>query len=228
MLAADDKRSPGTLDIGGWSGRIVVGLGLVAIAAASWFLRVKVPQIALALPLASVALVPIFLTGTRAQMPPAPVDLAVRMLRPARDAIASSLDLAHVELGTIGRVTASSIDEVRLAGAPKDRTPGLRAIELALATVPGGWSASPEVLVRFDAASPAARRIDRIAAGQRILRGRTKDENVVRLLPDEPTPDAAAALVARLLMSLEDRRARSGSAAPFRGRDRRVAAAALC
>jgi hypothetical protein len=84
------------------------------------------------------------------------------------------------------------------------------------------------VLVRFDAASPAARRIDRIAAGQRILRGRTKDENVVRLLPDEPTPDAAAALVARLLMSLEDRRARSGSAAPFRGRDRRVAAAALC
>jgi hypothetical protein len=235
MLAGGASRPASKLDIGGWSGRLVVGLGLVAIGAASWFLRVKVPQIALALPLASVALVPIFVTGTRAQMPPAPVDLAVRLLRPARDAIASSLDLAHVELGTIGRVTASphggtsaAIDEVRLAGAPKDRTPGLRAIELALATAPGGWSASPEVLVRFDAASAAARRIDRIAAGQRILRGRTKDENVVRLLPDEPTPDAAAALVARLLMSLEDRRARAGSAAPFRGRDRRVAAAALC
>jgi hypothetical protein len=235
ILADRATRPAGKLDIGGWSGRIVFGLVLIAIAVASWLLRAKVPQIALALPLASVALVPIFVTGTRAQMPPAAVDLAVRMLRPARDALASSLDLAHVELATIGRVTSAlhggtsaPIDEVRLAGAPKDRTPGLRAIELALAMAPGGWSASPEVLVRFDAASAAARRIDRIAAGQRILRGRTKDENVVRLLPDDPTPDAAAALVARLLMSLEDRRARAGSAPAFRGRDRRVAAAALC
>lgn len=239
MLGSAKAPSTGMLDLGGWSGLVVFALGFVVIAAASWFLRVKIPQIALALPLASTALIPLFLTGTRAQMPPAPVDLAAQMLRPARDALASSLDLTHVELKTIGRVTSASVDEVRLAGAPKDRTPGLRAIELALATAPGGWSASPEVLVRFDAASPAARRIDRLAAGQRILRGRTKDENVVRLLPEEPTADAAAALVARLLLSLEGRRASDrasetngagASRAPFRGRDRRVApmAAALC
>lgn len=240
MVTPVSERPAGMLDVGGWSGRLVLALGLVAIAAASYFLRAKIPQIALALPLASAALVPIFVTGTRAQMPPAPVDLAARVLRPARDALASSLDLSHVELKTIGRVTTNaSVDEVRLAGAPKDRTPGLRAIELALATAPGAWSASPEVLVRFDAASAAARRIDRLAAGQRILRGRTEDESVVRLLPDEPTADAAAALVARLLISLEGRRASdregaskgaSGSRAPFRGRDRRVAptAAALC
>lgn len=230
------KAASGALDLGGWTGRIVFALGLVAIAAASYFLRVKIPQIALALPLSATALLPIFLTGTRTQLPPAPVELAARMLRPARDAIASSIDLEHVELTTIGRVTASAIDEIRLTGAPKDKTPGLRAIELALATVPGGWGASPEVLVRFDAASPAARRIDRIATkGTRILRGRTKDENVVRLFPAEPTADAAAALVAQLLTSLEGRRAtdREGvrtSRAPFRGRERRVApsAPAVC
>jgi hypothetical protein len=235
MLAPAAPPPAGLLDLGGWSGRVVFALGLLTIGAAAYLLRVKIPQIALALPLSATALVPIFVTGTRAQMPPAPVDLAARMLRPARDVLASSVDLAHVELRTIGRVTSASIDEVRLAGTPRDRTPGLRAIELALATAPGGWSASPEVLVRFDAASAAARRIDRLAAGSRILRGRTKDENVVRLVPEEPTADAAAALVARLLVSLEGRRASdregaSGSRAPFRGRERRVApmAAALC
>lgn len=249
MVSVDaSKKTKSMLDIGGWSGRLAFALGVVAIAAASYFLRVKIPQVALALPLAATALVPIFVTGTRAQMPPAAVDLAARMLRPARDILASSLDLSHIELSTIGRVTSlksatsSGIDEVRLSGAPKDKTPGLRTIELALATAPGAWSASPEVLVRFDASSPAARRIDSIAAGQRIFRGRTKDENVVRLLPEEPTADAAAALVARLLVSLEGRRSsdREGAqdlaenpASPlrrgFKGRDRRApTAAALC
>ncbi|MBX3232728.1 MAG: hypothetical protein KIT84_43405 [Labilithrix sp.] len=215
------------LDLGATKGKIVFALFLVAVGVAAFFLRVKVPQIAIALPLVACAVVPVWLTGTRAQMPPAPVDLAARMLRPARDMIASSLDLAHVELGTIGRVTTgagAAIDEVRLAGAPKDKTPGLRAIELALATAPGSWGASPEVLVRFDARSPAAKRIDALAAGSKVLRGRADGENVVRLVPEEPTAGAAAALVARLLVSLEGRRAtdRNAPAPPFRGRDRRA------
>ena len=104
MVTARAPRPEGMLDIGGWSGRIVFALGLVAMAAAAYFLRTKVPQIALALPLASVALVPIFVTGTRAQMPPAPVDLAAQMLRPARDRFDVGLrciphdDLEHVPL----------------------------------------------------------------------------------------------------------------------------------
>jgi hypothetical protein len=221
------------LDLTCMRGRLTFLLLSAALGAAAFALRAKIPQVALALPLAAAALIPLFATGTRGQLPPAAVDLAARMLRPARDMIASSLDLAHVELATIGRVTKSAIDEVRLTGTPRDRIPGLRAIELALATAPGSWGASPEVLVRFDQSSAAARRIDRLANGSKILRGRAPGENVVRLVPEEPTAGSAAALVARLLADLEGRRAtdRGGDPLAFRGRDRRspaVAVTAVC
>jgi hypothetical protein len=171
-------------------------------------LRPYVPQIAIALPLTSAALVPIFVTGTRAQMLPTPTELAARILRPARDALASKIDLSHVELGTIGRVVGQdTVDEFRLVCAPRDRTPGLRAIELALATIPGGHGAVPEVFLRFDDGSPAADRVAQIAAGAAPVPGRTPEERVIRLAPEEPTPSAAAALLGKLLLSLEGRRA---------------------
>ncbi|GEM_PF-479436 len=181
--------------------------------AGAWFLRAHVPQIAIALPLSFAAVVPIFVTGTRAQLPPTPTELAVRMLRPARDALASVIDLEHAELSTVARVVegkdgeGESVDEVRLTCVPRDRTPGLRAIELALATSPGGHGAIPEVLVRFEDASATAERIAGLAAGVPIVPGRTAEERVLRLSPEEPTPTAAAALVGALVLGLEGRRA---------------------
>ena len=180
------------LDVANTRARLLLTAIAVGVGAGAWLLRAHVPQIAIALPLASAALLPIFVTGTRAQLAPTPTELAARLLRPTRDALASALDLAHVEVGTIGRVVGptgdaraaaslSALDEIRLVCAPRERTPGLRAIELALATCSRGLGAVPEVLVRFDDASAAAERIARLAPGTPVVPGRTPEERVVRV-----------------------------------------------
>ena len=126
-----------------------------------------------------------------------------------------------------------SYDEVRLACAPNDRMPGLRTIELALAgALPGAPAALPEILVRFDDASPAAAKIAQLAPGIRVVPGRSPEEKVLRLSPRVPTPSGAALLLARLSSDLEGRRAsdRRPSGAPppkvrrFAGIERRLAA----
>ncbi|MBX3209580.1 MAG: hypothetical protein KF764_31390 [Labilithrix sp.] len=224
------------LDVATTRARLVLLAIACAVIATSWLLRARVPQIAIALPLASAALLPIFVTGTRAELVPTPTELAARLLRPTRDALASMLDLAHVEVGTIGRVVGptgdarssaslGALDEIRLVCAPRDRTPGLRAIELALATCPSGHGAVPEVFVRFDDGSAAAERIARVASGTPVVPGRTPEERVVRLSPDEATPRATAALVAKLVLSLEGRRVTDRPNPPARvawkGKERR-------
>jgi hypothetical protein len=247
MLLAARAPSPlptDGLDLGSRRGRIVFAAIVGLVVAAVAILRLRVPQIALALPISAVALLPIFSTGTRSQMPPAPAEVAARLLRPARDALASVVDLTHIELATTGRVIRSTgsssadiVDELRLTCVPRDRTPGLRAIELALAIGPCG-AALPEVFLRFDDASAAAERIVRLAPGAPTVCGRTTEERVTRLAPQPGTPEAAAALVGCLLLSLEGRRAsdRQGPDAHARwtGPERRgrilapAGAAALC
>jgi hypothetical protein len=217
-----------TLDLGTTRAKVAFAAITIAVGAASWLLRSHVPQIAIALPLAATSIVPIFVTGTRAQMVPSPTELAATMLRPTRDALAKVVDLAHVELDTIGRLVGKrgALDEIRLVCAPRDRTPGLRAIELALATSPSDRGALPEVLLRFDDGSAAAERIAHLATGLPLVPGRTPDERVLRLSPPEPTPAATAALLAKLLLALEGRRTtdRSASSAPVRwpGKERRT------
>lgn len=190
-------------------GRLVALFIVAAVGLAAWLLRLRVAGIALALPLASVSLVPIFTTGTRAQLPATPAELASCFLRPARDALARLVDLAHVELGTIGRfVREKDIDEARLACVPIDRMPGLRAVELAFAAaLPGGRAALPEVLVRYDDGSAAAARIAALVPGAPVVPGRGPEEKVLRLAPEDPSPQGAARLLARLLVELEGRRA---------------------
>ncbi|HVJ94025.1 MAG TPA: hypothetical protein VM580_29750, partial [Labilithrix sp.] len=195
------------------------------VVATAWLLRGHVPQIAIALPLTFCAILPIYVTGTRGQMLPTAKELAVSLLRPTRDALASVLDLAHVDLATIGRFVGDDIDEIRLACAPRDRTPGLRAIEIALAVCPSGHGAMPEVFVRFDDGSAAAQRIAGFPSGAKAVTGRTPEERVVRLSPTEPSPLATAALVARLHDALEGRRATDrpnpAPRARWRGTERR-------
>jgi hypothetical protein len=209
------------LDIGSPRGRLTLAALEGAILLVALLGRAFVPELALALPLASAALLPLFLTGTRAQMTPPRTDLAARLLRPARDALASVVDLAHVDVVTLGRfvegpaATKTSgvvLDELRLSCAPRDRTPGLCAVELAVATCPSG-SATPEVLVRFDQESAAADRVLRLTRGAMVLRGRSPDERVARLSPEEATASSAAELVGRLVLGLEGRRATDRDAA---------------
>lgn len=224
------------LDVGTPRGRLaltaVVGVvGVVAVLA-----RSRMPELSIALPIAATAILPVFLTGTRAQMIPSRPAVAATLLRPARDALAAAVDLTHVEVATIGRVVdpSGAFDELRLACAPKDRTPGLRAVELAVATCPSGGAAH-EILLRFEENSPAADRIARLAqllGAAPVLRGRGPTERVARLVPEEPSAAAAASLLGRLVLSLEGRRATDRHGPPSSGRwagpERRLRPAAAC
>ena len=238
------KRTPvpasgDALDLGTRLGKITALLLVLALTAIAFVLRTRVAGVAIAVPLTSAALVPLFATGTRAQLPSGPAELAARILAPARDLLARLVDLAHVDVHCMARISegTKSYDEVRLACAPHDRIPGLRTIELALAgPAPGAPSALPEVLVRFDDASPAASKIAQLAPGIRVVPGRCPEEKVLRLSPRVPTASGAARLLARLTADLEGKRAsdRTPPAVPgattkaskprkFAGTERRIA-----
>ena len=234
------KRAPiraagDALDLATRTGKVTFfALGL-ALAALSCALKTRVAGAAVAIPLTAVALVPLFLTGTRAQLPRTPHELAARVLGPARDMLGRLVDLAHVDVRCLARFGegTKTYDEVRLACAPSDPIPGLRAIELALAGPSAGApSTLPEVLVRFDDGSPAASKIAQLAPGIRVVTGRSPEEKVLRLAPRIPTPSGAAHLLARLTCDLEGRReADRGSATPkkkrFLGIERRLRRPAL-
>lgn len=213
------------LDLATTRGKAVLAAIAIAVGIASWVLATRVAGVGVALPLAAVALVPVFATGSRAQLPARPSELASRMLRPARDALARAIDLSHVDLKVVARFLAGStesFDEVRIVCAPVDRTPGLRALELALAiAAPGPHGAVPEVLVRYDDGSPAAARIAAFAPTARVVPGRSAEEKVARIVPADPSAGAAARLLASLLVALEGRRATDRAqppAAPARPR----------
>jgi hypothetical protein len=239
LVARPREPAPGdALDIGTRAGKLTALALVVVVALVSYVMRTRVAGVSIAVPLAAVALVPLLTTGTRAQLPRAPGELAARVLAPARDVLARLVDLAHVDVRCLARFRegTTTYDEVRLACAPTDRIPGLRTIELALATLePGAPAALPEVLVRFDDGSEAAAKIAQLAPGIRVVPGRAPEEKVLRLAPRAPTPSGAARLLARLACDLEGKRASdrapSAAAAPpssrgpgrgFTGVDRRL------
>ncbi|MEA2747669.1 MAG: hypothetical protein QOI41_1812 [Myxococcales bacterium] len=211
LVARPRAAMPGdALDIGTRAGKLTSLAVVMALATVAFVLRTRLAGAAIAIPLVSAALVPLFVTGTRAQLPRGPAELAALVLGPARDALARLVDLAHVDVRCVARFRegTTSYDEVRLSCAPADRIPGLRSIELALATLePAAHAALPEVLVRFDDASEAASKIAQLAPGIRVVTGRGPDEKVLRLAPRVPTPAGAARLLARLASDLEGRRA---------------------
>ena len=220
------------LDLRTGVGRSVAIAIAIAVAGAAWLLAARAPGSFVALPLTALALVPVFCTGSRAQLPAEPRELASGVLRPIRDRLARLVDLAHVEMRVAARFINGSneaFDEVRLVCAPTDRTPGLRAIELALAmAAPGLSGAVPQVLVRFDDGSPVAARIEALCAllGARVMTGRAADERVARIVPREPTAAAASVVLATLLAELEGRRREdrtpaSQPAPAYRGKERR-------
>lgn len=212
LVGPRDRAARGdALDLGTRRGRVTAIVLAAAIAAAAFLLRLRLAGAVVAIPIAAAAVVPLFATGTRAELPPRPHEIGARVLRATRDALARLVDLAHVEIACIARLgrgaPQTGVDEVRLACAPVDRIPGLRAIELAVATPRGAPSAAlPEVLVRFDDGSEAAAKIAEIARGRPVVPGRTTEERVLAVAPDAPTSAAAARVLARLLAELEERR----------------------
>jgi hypothetical protein len=211
LVARPRDAAPGdALDIGTRAGKMTALALTVSLALAAFLLRTRVAGAAIAIPLVAAALVPLFTTGVRAQLPRGPAELAARVLAPTRDALGRLVDLTHVDVRCLARFREgrADYDEVRLACSPADRIPGLRTIELALAMLePGAPAALPEVLVRFEDGSEAASKIAQLAPGVRVVTGRGPEEKVLRLSPRVPTPAGAARLLARLTCDLEGRRA---------------------
>ncbi len=201
---------PGDALDGGTSAgkKVILGIAFL-LTAITLLLRTHVAGIVMAVPLVASVLVPLFVTGTRAQWPRTPGELAASVLAPVRDKLSTLVDLTHAKVHCLARFRegTSSFDEVRLACAPVDSIPGLRAIELALTSLePGAPAALPEVLVRFDDGSEAASKIALLAPGLRLVPGRSPEEKVLRLTPRAPTSFEAARLLARLVRGLEGKR----------------------
>jgi hypothetical protein len=232
LVARRPRPLPGdVLDAATMRGRLVLLAICAVVGIAAWALATRIAGIVAALPLASVVVLPVFLTGSRTQLPALPEEIAFRILRPARDTLARIVDLAHVDVRLVGRVLAGTkdeLDEMRLVCAPIDRTPGHRALELAIAiAAPGPHGAIPEILVRYEDGSPAGARIAALSPRPRVVPGRFPEEKVARLVPLDPTPEAAARLLGALVRELEGRRvgdrAKDASESkPYVGRERRV------
>ncbi len=209
LLSAKTNRDSGAwLDASTAQGSAALAVLLFAVLGAAWALSGWIPSAALAVPLACSALLPIFVTGMRAQIPPRPKELAMRALRPVRDALGRRADLEHLEVGFVARELHASndIDEVRLSCVPRDRMPGLRSIELAVLVGPDGTDVLSEVLVRVEDASSAAGRLARLAPGISVVVGRSLDEKVLRLRPVDSSASATARLISELAVALEGRR----------------------
>ncbi len=171
--------------------------------------------------LAVVAVLPLFLTGTRGQLPFDPARLSPPLVE-LRARLAAIADTRVVALGGFaGDGGDAAPVGVRLGVIARDVMPGVRAIEIAQVAVaePSGWYARPELLVRVLEGSDAEGRLRRALPAVRGKPGRKPEEKVFHVVPEEGTVAALAELVGRVRQALDDRR--SLGAAPARATERR-------
>lgn len=202
-------------------GRLVFLAALVAVLALALGLDVRRPGTFAFGVLDAAVLLPLFMTGGLAQLPP---DLAARP-RPFLEAVMRRLSkVAGLETSFWGRTPTgmANLDELRLRAIPKVATPGLVGIELGVsyAATPNGYPGLPEVLVRVRAGSPAAERVASYTAAGRAFPGRTPDERVYSFRPTFPTARASAKLLLALASAFTDRRAKNPGG--WAGEERRL------
>ncbi len=198
-----------------------VGLGLGSLA------EVGFPGARVLLTIDALAVLPLFVTGTSAQLPPDGVRSAARFLGPLARSLARRSRLKSELLGRLP-AGSSAPDEVRLRVLPQVAVPGLLALEVGLAPVGTftGFVEVPELLVRSRDGSHAHARLSSLRdvgdGGPRTtLTGRSPEERVVRFVPESPTSRCIEILLRRLAAELTDRR-RSLDASSPRGNERRA------
>jgi hypothetical protein len=201
------ERASDPLDAATWAGRASFIALFGAAVALGVALRGVAPDWTWLAPLDALVLVPIFLTGSKSQLPPdrarSPRRRLSRLHRTLRrDTALRVAPWARIPLG------ATAPDELRLLVLPRAAMPGVVGIEVGVAWVatPAGYAPETEVLVRVRDATAAAARLVALAPRRRAVPGRKTDERVVRLVPTLPSYAGAAALVRRLAEELRDRR----------------------
>ncbi|MBI2390809.1 MAG: hypothetical protein HYV09_14560 [Deltaproteobacteria bacterium] len=215
---APGSRAPlGPFDPRGRTAKIALGAIAVAFGAAIALLSRRDPRAAVALAIDATLLLPLFLSGRSAQLPPDRVAGAWDRLLP----IAEGLRQAEPSrVRAIARTAGRAIDEVRVRVEPRQRGASwLLEIGCGLVHGPGGARLCPEILVRTDASSGLAEHLERLTRGAPALRGedeialalgRSPDERVLCVRPAEARP---AAIVARATALIEAAEA-FASAAP--------------
>jgi hypothetical protein len=145
------------------------------------------------------ALIPIFGTGLRRDLPPDAFGFTPAMAHMARE-LRKRSDLRVVAWGRLPQGD-DRFDELRLLCAPRSALAGLVGVEIGLTPLQGGGGRidCPEVLVRVRQASPCHRAFASLLAGHRWVPGRRSDETVAAVKPLLPTTSMTVALATRLL-----------------------------
>ena len=193
------------LDAGRPAGRRaawIAGAAVTILAVASRRFGGELPWLIV---LDAAALVPLFVTGREADLPPDGVRSSAPWLAPVFERLRA---VGSLRVAPWARVVASGIDELRLLVLPRAVMPGVVGVEIgrAWSSTPSGWAATPEVLVRVLEGSSAAAKLARVLPKVRAMPGRRGEERVVRLLPRRATRACTVALTQGLAEALTDRR----------------------
>jgi hypothetical protein len=189
------------------AGRTVAGIfGVLVVAgvfAARW-LEAPDPWL---VALDAAPFVPLLVLGRGVYARPAEDPCAVPWIMKAWGRLRRAGELHSVLWGRVAGARGA-VDELRVLAIPRAPLAGLVGIEIGLAwsATPGGWSSSPEVLVRVRSESPASEALSRAFPRLRTLPGRRNDERVARLVPRLPSRSCAVALVAAVGARMTDRR----------------------
>jgi hypothetical protein len=194
------------LDLSSPQGRTTALAGIVLLAAAVMVVRRFDATAAWLAALDAAPLVPLFVTGRKAQLPPHGVQSAKPWLARAFRLLRRIAGLRVVPWARIP--DGAGADELRLLVLPAVAMPGVLGLEIGLAwsSTPVCWASTPEVLARVLEGSPAAMKLGRAVPRLRPMPGRRAEERVIRLLPRAPTRSSTIALVRRLAEVLTDKR----------------------
>ena len=216
-LRSEPSLPTARFDASTWTGRFLLSLLLVAVAAGTIVLWPMSHYYAVLVALDATPFLAIFFTGRLDQLMP---DLAASPVLFFRKVVLfAERGLPTIRIVPRVRVPTGSADsdELRIALLPSRPVRGLFAVELGVSYAPGigGYSMLPELLVRYQAKSDCELRALGLAQHGRVQRGRKPDERVLSLSPKLPTARMTAALAVALLRALtaEERASVSGKGA---------------
>jgi hypothetical protein len=200
----DPPRQPGGfLDASTRPGKAILIVALAALAAGVYALNEISPYQADLIAFDATAILVIFCTGRRAELPPRP-DAPARFLRDVARRVRRALPRDEPRI--VGRIRVPDgqpdPDELRLGLAPRQTPSGFISIEVGVvyAQGTGGSIGLPEVLLRVTAGSRCDEAIGAIARHGRSMRGRKPNERVIAFCPLLPTARMTAGLAVRLLL----------------------------
>ena len=199
-------------DLGRARGKLAFTALALVVGAGVYLVSTRSSYAAVLLALDALPLTALFLSGVRRRLLPdlavAPAQLLDKVAR--RVESKSKRAVRVVPKIRVPRGQADA-DEVRVVFLPRDPVRGFKGLEIGTSPIagPGGVLLLPEILVRCEEGSPAARALRDAPGYGRLSRGRRADECVLAVSPKIPTArttaDLALALLDRLAARAVDR-----------------------